>query len=194
MLAQLPSETGKGGLLHLAQGNPPAPEVAATILVRVHQMVTEVEKSPELAISTDATGGGPRKVVEILRQCDRETERSTLEYMEEHSPEIAREVSQGIFSSIDDLKWLDDRARQIALREVDLKDLARALRGASEELLGICCSSLSENVASDLKDEIEALGPTPRREVDGAQEKILAAIRTMIEEDRIQVATEEELV
>ncbi|MBE9566166.1 MAG: hypothetical protein IMF16_05415, partial [Proteobacteria bacterium] len=40
----------------------------------------------------------------------------------------------------------------------------------------------------------EALGPTPRREVEGAQEKILGTIRTMIEEDRIQVATEEELV
>ena len=194
VLSQLPNETGQEGLLHLAEGNAPAPEAAAAILEKVSQMVTDVEKSPDLAISTDAPGGGSRKVVEILRQCDRETERSAPEYMEEHSPEIAREVSQGIFSSMEDLKWLDDRARQIALREVDLKDLARALRGASEELLGVCCSSLSENVASDLKEEIEALGPTPRREVDGAQEKILGTIRTMIEEDRIQVATEEELV
>ena len=194
VVSLLPDEARGQAMLALARGSSPMPEAVTAILERVGEVVSKSEageqvgrqaRGPELAM-------GSGKVADILRQCDRNTARSVVDCLEEHAPEIAEEVSQSIFTSIGDLKWLDTRSLQLVMREVEVKDLARALRGAAEELRDLCFENLSENAAASLKDEIEALGPTPRRQVETAQQTILGMVREMLEAERIQVAEEEE--
>jgi len=190
----LPPEVKGETMLRLAREQPPMPEAMAVILERVTRLVNRSDGPREQArqVRPLQLRLGTKKAAEILRQCDRVTERGVVDYLQEHAPELAQQVSQSIFSSIEDLKWLDARSLQTLLRELEIRDLARALRGTSEEVQKLSFDNLSENAAAELKEEMEALGPTPRREVETAQQTVLELVRTMLEEERIQVSQEEE--
>ena len=72
-----------------------------------------------------------------------------------------------------DLSVLDFRAIQALLREVDRGDLLLALKGASDEMRELFMSNLSKRAAGDLKEELEIMGPTPKSQVDRAQENLV---------------------
>jgi len=193
VVGMLPGDARGRALLQVAVEQRPTPEAMLLICEKVAKLVkqweTGGEGSQQRVVDTK-TGTG--RVAEILRHCDRGTERGLVEYLQEHAAEVARDVSQSLFSRIEDLKWLDGRSIQMVVREVDVRRLARALRGAPEELQKQCFENLSENAAEGLREEMEALGPTPRREVEAARQEVLELVRTMLEEERIQVAQEEE--
>jgi len=83
---------------------------------------------------------------------------------------------------------LDDRSMQMVLREVDTKDLSRALKGASEEILNKIVSNLSKRAGQLLKEEIEFLGPLRVVDVEEAQQKIVNVIRRLEESGEIFIA------
>jgi flagellar motor switch protein FliG len=72
-----------------------------------------------------------------------------------------------------DLSVLDFRAIQALLREVDRGDLLLALKGATDEMRELFMSNLSKRAAGDLKEELEIMGPTPKSQVDRAQENLV---------------------
>ncbi len=183
-------------LLALAQGRLPTAEAAAAILKRVGELVAQLEEKRRGASGGELAGlrmGVPR-TVEILRQCDRTTERTAVAHLEQLEPGLAEQISQGIFSSIQDMKWLEKRALQMVLREIEMKDLGLALRGVPEEIRELCFANLSANVAADLKEELETSSPRPRRDVETAQETVLTTIRAMIEDGRIDLTSEEDMI
>jgi len=193
LLALLPAEVSGASVLCLADGGNPRPEAVRCLLATVAEMMSGAGNAGDgEGREVRSPSAGHEKVVEILRRCDRSTEQAVLEHVQQQSPELAQRVSQSIFSTMADLKWLDERSLQTVLREVEMKDLSRALRGAPEEVLQLCLGNLSENASASLKEEIDSLGPTPRRDVEAAQQTIMGLVRTMIEEERIQVAAEEE--
>jgi flagellar motor switch protein FliG len=73
----------------------------------------------------------------------------------------------------EDLTVLDFRAVQALLREVDRGDLLLALKGATDEMREIFFANLSKRAASDLREELDIMGPTPRSQVMRAQENIV---------------------
>jgi len=72
-----------------------------------------------------------------------------------------------------DLAVLDFRAVQALLREVDRGDLLLALKGATDEMRELFFSNLSQRAAGDLREELEIMGPTPKSQVDRAQENLV---------------------
>jgi len=196
VLSLLPEELRGEAIVQLATGKQPTAEAATRILEAVAGRILSADPkaSPTSSEQMAQLNLGTAKLVEVFRQCDISTERAMLAQLEERAPELAAQVSQSIFSTIGDLRWLQARSLQIVLRQVEARDLAKALRGAGEEIRELCFNNLSENAAASLKEEIEALGPMPRRDVEAAQRAILGAVRDMIEQGRIQVEQEEELI
>jgi flagellar motor switch protein FliG len=196
VLALLPEEVRGESALQLAQGVPPMPEALTCIVEQVAQDLKLVEAARQTGrpARTAQVNFGPGRLVDILRQCDRPTESSALEYLEARAPELAQRVSQSIFSTIADLRWLSGRSLQLLLRQVEIRDLARALRGGSATLVELCTGNLSANAAAALKEELESLGPTPKREVEAAQKVVLDKVRTLVEEGQIQIEQADELV
>jgi flagellar motor switch protein FliG len=196
VLSLLRPEAQGEAMLALSRPAGPEPEAVAAIVQAVARLA-EAVGGPE---ATGGSFGGPSlmigtgKVAEIVRQCDRHTERSIIEYLQEHAPEIAQEVSQASFTRMEDLRWLDARSLQLVIRQVDQKELALALRGAAESVRQLCLENLSENAAASLKEEVESLGPRPRRQVETAQQGILQTVRDMLDADRIQIADDGDLV
>src|SRR3712207_4130471 len=101
-------------------------------------VIKEIEKVLNNKLSsvvrTDMTAlGGVEAIVDILNQVDRTTEKNITEGLERQDPELAEKIKQSMFI-FEDIIALDDASVQRVLREVEIKDLALALKGCSEEV------------------------------------------------------------
>ena len=81
----------------------------------------------------------------------------------------------------EDFITLDDRAIQLVLRQVDMKDLALALKGASPELQDKIFHNVSQRAAQMIKEDMEYMGPVRARVVNEAQQKIVNTFRRLEE-------------
>ncbi|MBR1672371.1 MAG: flagellar motor switch protein FliG, partial [Fretibacterium sp.] len=140
-----------------------APEMQAEVVKRIANMdritpevLREVERVLERKLSTvmgqDFTmAGGIDAVVALVNSADRTTERNIMEYLEENDPELAEEIKKRLFV-FEDIMRLDDRSLQRILREVDMKELSLALKGATEELKSKFFKNMSKRAAEMLQE------------------------------------------
>lgn len=155
-------------------------------------VVKEIEKVLERKLSSlmsqDYTSaGGVQAVVDVLNRVDRATEKTIMESLEIQNPELAEEIKMRMFV-FENIVQLDDRAIQQVLREVDTKELALALKGASEEVASKITRNMSKRAGDMLKEDIEFMGPVRLRDVEEAQQRIVNIIRKLEEAGEIIVA------
>ncbi|MFN8224898.1 MAG: flagellar motor switch protein FliG [Gaiellales bacterium] len=134
-----------------------------------------------------AVAGGVHALASILNAADRAVERNILEHLETSAPAVADEVRALLFVFEDILK-LDDRSIQLVLKEVDAKDLALALRGASEEVAERILANMSQRGAEMLREEMEFMPPQRRPVIEEAQTKIVAAVRRLEDAGEILIS------
>ena len=125
-----------------------------------------------------ASSGGIPSLVSILHQVDRGTEKTIMDALDDRQPQVAEEVRQKMFI-FENITTLDDRAIQRILREVDNKDLILALKGASEDVQNLIFRNLSKRAADLLREDLAIMGPVRLRNVEEAQQKIVAVIRQL---------------
>jgi flagellar motor switch protein FliG len=155
------------------------------------EVIREIERVLERKLSSvinqDFTSaGGLRSLVDLLNQVDRATERTILETLEEQNPELADEVRRMMFL-FEDITALDDRSIQQVLREVDTKELAVALKGTSDEVQQKIYTNMSERAAAIIKEDLEFMGPIRVKQVEEAQQKIVAVIRRLEDAGQIVI-------
>jgi flagellar motor switch protein FliG len=164
------------------------------------EVLREVERVLERKLSTvmgqDFTiAGGIDAVVAIINSADRATERNIMEYLEENDPELAEERKKRLFV-FEDIIRLDDRSLQRVLREVDMKELGLALKGATEELRGKFFKNMSKRAAEMLQEDMDYMGPVRVKDVEDSQQKVVNVVRSLEEAGEIVIASggEDELV
>jgi len=167
-------------------------EVQAEVVIRIATMdrtppeiVREVERVLERKMASVfgqgfTFAGGVKDVAEILNRIERGSEKSIMAELEERDPELADEISRLMFT-FDDLIYVDDSGIQRTLREVETKDLALALKAANEEVTEKVFRNMSERARVMIEEEIEFMGPVRLRNVEEAQQKIVATIRQLEE-------------
>lgn len=154
------------------------------VIRRVEQVL---EKKVSSLISQEMTqAGGPKALVDLLNRVDRSTERLIMDSLAENNPELADAVKNMMFV-FEDIVQLDDRAIQAVLKEVDMKELATALKGTSQEVQTKIYKNMSERAVAMLKEDMEFMGPVRLRIVEEAQQKIVAVIRRLEESGEIVV-------
>ena len=166
------------------------PEVQAQVALKIAEMsttnpeiISDIEKIVESKFSSVVAqdfskAGGVGALASILNRADRATEKNVIENLELKSPEIADEVRELMFVFEDIIK-LEDRAIQKILREVDTRDIALSLKGATEDLKEKIFSNMSERARAMLKDDMEYMGPVRAKDVQEVQTKIVRLIRTL---------------
>jgi len=191
VLSGLPEEARIEVVMRLAKGGEPFAEAL--------RKTEEVLASKASALGTDqrldeemkgATTSGPRALVETLNYADLSVETAVLEALAERDPELGEQVRESMFI-FEDLPRLDPRTLQMVLREVEASDLSLAMKGASDEIKKVVFENLSENAAGGLKEDLESLGPTPRRDVYEAQQKVVMRVRELADEGKISIRQEE---
>lgn len=171
-------------------------DLAGDVLYRVAKMekvapdmVAVVEQG--LASKTDLTlsqemtlSGGPAAVAKVLTLASGSMEKAVIESITQRNHELAQQISNMMFA-FEDLTTLDGKSMQRILRDVDSKELALALKAASDELKAHIMKNMSERAAGALTEEMEYLGPVRVRDVEAAQTRIIAAVRTLEETGEI---------
>lgn len=95
------------------------------------------------------------------------------------NPVLATSVKKHLFL-FEDIVHLCDRDTQRMLREIDMKTLAKALRGNNTKAVRKkVFRNMTKRAAKRQKMEMEFMGPIPVREVDAAQNEILEVIRQL---------------
>jgi flagellar motor switch protein FliG len=175
-----------------------APETQADIAKRIAtidrvspEVLKNVEDVLERKLSMVSTheehSGGIKPLVEILNKVDRSTERTILEELEVMDPDLAENVRNMLFV-FEDIVKLPDASIQRVLREVDSKDLARALKGSNEEVAETIYRNMSKRASDMLNDEIKYMGPVRLKDVEESQQRIVQIIRQLDESGEIIIA------
>jgi flagellar motor switch protein FliG len=181
ILSDLPPELQAEVSLRIATMEKISPEIINELEGVLEGQFKEVG-GRDLSIS-----GGTKMVAEILNLIESSTEKAILESIEAENPELAAEIKNLMFV-FEDIILLDDRSMQRMLKEVETKDLAIALKAASEEIKAKIFSNVSERVAEMIKEEIEFMGPMRLSDVEAAQQKIVETVRRLQDEGQIIIA------
>ena len=175
------------------------PEKQADVAKRIAMMdrtspdvIKEVERVLERKLASLANQdytivGGIDSIVSILNSVDRSTEKHIMESLEIDEPELADEIRKKMFV-FEDILLLDDRAVQRVLREVENSDLELALKSTTEEVQNVIFKNLSKRLAAMIKEDMEFMGPVRMKDVEEAQQKIVAVIRRLEESAEIVIS------
>ena len=185
ILTKLPQELRGEVAERIAVMEQASPEV-------IRRVEGVLEKKMSNVISQEMSkAGGPKVLVDLLNRVDRQTERVILDSLSENNPEMAETVKNMMFV-FEDIVQLDDRAVQSILKEVDVKELATALKGVSQEVQEKVFGNMSERAMNMLKEDMEFMGPVKLRTVEESQQKIVAIIRRLEESGEISIGRGEE--
>ena len=139
------------------------------------------------SVVTEVTSvGGTRPLAHVLNQVGRTNERQILEALGEQDAQLADEVRRYMFV-FDDIVLLDDRAMQRVIRELDAKDMALALRPATEALRLKFFQNMSQRAAEMLRDEMSLAGQVRMKAVEESQQRIIDSIKKLEDSDEITV-------
>jgi flagellar motor switch protein FliG len=151
-------------------------KVIASMVEEVNEVFKEILKNKKSTVASFS--GGVDRLAEILNQADEISSELILNEIEEATPELAAEIKQKMFV-FEDLVLVDDRGFQKLLRRVETKELAVALKAASEEVKQKVFRNMSERAADMLREEMDTLGPVRMKEVSDSQQTITAIIQEM---------------
>jgi flagellar motor switch protein FliG len=189
IIGKLPQELrgDVAGRIAMMEQTPPE------VIKKVEQVL---EKKISSVLSQEMTqAGGPKALVDLLNRVDRTTERTIMEMLEQNEPELA-DVIKGMMFVFEDIIQLDDRAIQAVMREVDMKDLATALKGSKPEVAQKIFQNMSDRAVAMLKEDMEFMGPVRTKVVEEGQQKVVAIIRRLEESGEIVLSRggEEEMI
>jgi flagellar motor switch protein FliG len=154
--------------------------------------IKEVEAMLQKRISTIGAAdvgdmGGVKYTAELLNSVDRSTEKFIFDTLAKKDPELVDEIRKLMFV-FEDITQLDDLAMQILCREIDAKDLVPALKTANEDLKSAFFRNMSKRNAEQVQEDIEYARNIRSRDVESAQQRIVAKVRELEESGQIVVA------
>ena len=180
VLSQLPEDVQTDVSMRIATMEKITPEV-------IHEVESVLDVHLKEVISGNlSASGGIKAVASILNLVDRGTEKSILGNMEMENPELTSNIKNLMFV-FEDLLILDDKSIQMILKEVDTKELAIALKAASDELKDKIFKNVSDRVAEMIQEEMDYAGPIRLSVVEESQQRVVEIVRRLEEEQQIVI-------
>jgi flagellar motor switch protein FliG len=174
ILASLPQDIQSEVVMRVATMDRTPPDI-------VREVERVLERKMASVFSQGFTfAGGVTEVADILNLIERGTQKVIMEELDERDPELAEEISRLMFT-FDDLIFVDDGGIQKALREIDQKDLALALKSTQEEVREKILKNLSQRARQLIEEEMEFMGPVRLRSVEEAQQRIVSVVKRLEE-------------
>ncbi|MDQ7038370.1 MAG: flagellar motor switch protein FliG [Aquificota bacterium] len=166
--------------------------VSPQFLRELIETITEEIKSLGIA-------GGLKKqegvaiAAELMNMLDKDTAESLLRKIGEEDPTLEERIREKMFT-FEDIRKLDNRAIIEVLKAVDKNTLIIALKGAPDDIKEKFFSNMSKRAARIMQEDMEALGPVRKSEVEKAQKQVVSVIRKLIDEGKIEIGGEEAYV
>ena len=100
---------------------------------------------------------------------------NVIHNFQKETPIFKKKIEDCLFC-FEDFQYLDDRAIQKVLRETDMQELAKALKGASTEVQAKIFRNMPQRSANMLKEDMEWMGPVRAQDVDAAQANLVKIV------------------
>ena len=154
-------------------------EISPEVISRISSVIEQRLKA--LGGSTHESYGGVRAVAELMNRMDRSVSQGVLESIEGQLPDLAVAIRNLMFV-FDDLEHVEDTALREIIQRADKKVLTVALKGATETIRNRFFQNMSKRAAEMVREEMDVLGAIRLREVEKAQQEIVAIARKLEEE------------
>jgi flagellar motor switch protein FliG len=128
--------------------------------------------------------GGVRAAAELFNRLERTVSTPVLEAIEQLRPELAVSIRNLMFV-FEDLLSVDDNGLREIVQRADKKTVTIALKGASEEIRTRFFANMSKRAVEMLREEMEVMGAVRLRDVEKAQQEVVAIARKLEEEGLI---------
>ena len=160
-------------------------KIGTGMVQEVAKIFDDVLKDSEDFVS--AVTGGAGLMADILNLMDGMSSQIILEAIEEDDVDLAASIKQKMFT-FEDVVLIDNKGLQKVLRNVESRELAIALKAASNDVKEKIFSNMSERAAEMLKEELEVLGAVRMKDVEDAQYLITRTIQEMADQGEIVIA------
>lgn len=180
LLFSLPAELRSEVALRMASLEQISPDVIARIAGIIGQ------KLRALGEVSRESYGGVKAVAEMMNRMDSSTSKEVLDHIEEADSNLAETIRHLMFVFEDMLLLSQDGVREV-LSRVDRKLLTVALKGTSDRLKEHFMECMSQRGAEMLREDMEALGPIKIKEVEAAQQQIIAIVRQLESEGTVSL-------
>lgn len=135
------------------------------------------------------SAGGVDRAAAFLNGMPKPARSRILTAISERESALAESIKKQMFS-FEDLPRLSAVDVQTLMRQVDMNDLALAMKTASENVTRKVYGSMSNRAAESLREEISFLRSPKPRDIAAAQDRIVDTIRRL--EDEGEISIEEE--
>jgi flagellar motor switch protein FliG len=180
LLVSLPQELRADVALRMAHLDQISPLIVSKIATIIGQRLKSLgELSRE-------SYGGVRAVSEMFNRLDSGSSKDILEGIEQNDPKLVETIRHLMFV-FEDLLLLSQEAIKEMLGKVDRKILTVALKGTSDQLKNHILQQMSQRGADMLREDLDALGPLKIKEVEAAQQQIIAVFRQLEAEGTISL-------
>lgn len=181
VLSQLPKEKRVDVVERIAKMDSASPDVIKSI-------EETLEKKFATIVTTDlAEVGGINYIADVLNHVDRSTEKFIFDELSVRDPDLVNDIRQKMFV-FEDIMSLDENSIQRFIRDVDSKDLAVAIKGSSPDVTAILYANMPQRMQETIQSDIEYLHNVRMRDVEEAQQRIVAIIRRLDEEGELVIS------
>jgi flagellar motor switch protein FliG len=171
LIANLPPALRSDVVARIADLDRVSNDVVARISVVIGEKlksVGEVKTEPH---------GGPRTVAEILNRMDSAVSEEILTSMQEQQALV--DAIRHYMFTFEDLLLIDSMAMKEVVAKIDRKLLTIALKGTSDQLKNHFLQCMSARGGEMLREDMDAAGPVRIRDVESAQQQILAVVQQL---------------
>jgi len=171
LIVNLPPTLRSDVVLRIAELDRVSNDVVARISLVIGEKlksIGEVKTEPH---------GGPRSVAEILNRMDSAVSDEILASMQEQQA-LADAIRHYMFV-FEDLLLIDATAMKELVAKIDRKLLTIALKGTSDQLKNHFLQCMSQRGGEMLREDMDAAGPVRIRDVEQAQQQILAVVQQL---------------
>jgi len=180
LLALLRPEQRDQVIERLATLEPTSPDVIETLVP-----VMQRRLSGKAARGMNQTGG-VKSAADLLNALNKTLSKSIITSLEERNAELGQAIRQKMFTFFD-LTRLDSTALQKIMREVDMRDLALALKKSDDTVKAKLLSAISKRAAETVNEEISFMGAVKLKEIDAAQLRVIEIVRRLEGEGEIDL-------
>lgn len=178
LLMKLPEQARAESIKRLAQLRQFSPEMAEKVSVVLNRRLLS------LGEQSRKTYAGFKSVADVMNRLEGSLAKSILESIEQADAKLAINIRNLMFT-FEDLLGVSDVHVREWLSSMDKKNLAIALKGASNDLKDHIFRAMSSRAVEMLKEDMEALGPVRAKEVAQAQQEAVTLLRKLEAEGKV---------
>lgn len=181
IISELPKDVRIEVVERIAKMDRTSPEI-------VNQVEKVLERKFSSMVSMDFMEvGGINYIADVMNHIDRGSEKFIFDELYKRDAKLADEIRKKMFI-FEDILTLDGMAIQRFLRDVDSKDLVVALKGSNQDVQDIIFQNMSQRMGETVRSDMEYLHNVRMRDVEEAQQRIVAIIRKLEEDGEIIIS------